>query len=310
MIKTATLNIAIDKTVQIDNLTIDTVNRVKSVRLDAGGKGINVSKIIKSLGGDSTAIGIISGNNGAFIKSQLEQENIHYDFVESNGETRINLKIVDTSLGTHTDVNEQGVPVSNEIIHQVEEKMFDNLEEGSILVISGSAPPLVPKDIYRKWVEKANRRGVKTILDADGTLLKEGIKAGPYIIKPNIDEMERLINKKINSIEEAIEEGRKLLNYGIHMIVISLGKDGSIFITKEKAIQAKGIEVQAKSTVGAGDSMIGAIALSLTNNDELEDMIKLAVATATAKVMAEGTQCGDIEDIHRFKEQVSLKYYT
>lgn len=307
MIKTITLNPAIDKTLVIDNFTINEVNRVKSLRLDAGGKGINVSKIIHSLGGDSIACGIIAGNNGEFIKKELNKNKIKNDFVEVPGETRINLKIVDLKLGTHTDINEQGVEVSKETIKLVEKKIFQDLDKKDILVLSGSVPATVSLDIYKKWIERANKKGIKTILDADRDLLKEGIKASPYLIKPNIHELETLINKKINSIEEMIEAGRELLGYGISIIAISLGSKGALFITRDKEIFAKGIKVEAKSTVGAGDSLVAAMTLAIYNNDSLEEMIKLAIATASAKVMAEGSQSGDIFNINRFKEQVELE---
>lgn len=307
MIKTVTLNPAIDKTLVIDNFTINTVNRVKKIRIDAGGKGINVSKIIHSLGGNSTACGVISGINGQFIKKELDKNNISNAFVESKGETRINLKVVDMNLGTHTDINEPGVDLSKDVLMAVEEKTFEGLEKNDILVISGSVPASVPGDSYRKWIERANARGVKTILDADRDLLHEGIKAGPYLIKPNTRELEMLIGRKTNSLAEVIQAGQELLKYGIHIIVVSLGAEGVVFITKAKNIFAKGIEVVAKSTVGAGDSMVAAITLSLANNDQLEDMIKLAVATATAKVMVEGSQCGEISKIHQFKEMVKMQ---
>ncbi len=306
MIKTVTLNPAIDKTVVIDNFRVDAVNRVKSLRLDAGGKGINVSKIIHSLGGDSTASGIIAGNNGDFIKKELDKNQIKSDFIKTPGETRVNLKVVDLKLGTHTDINEQGVDLSKETMAAVEEKIFQDLDENAILVLSGSVPPSVSRDVYKKWIERANNRGVKTILDADGDLLKEGIKARPYLVKPNIREIESLFGREINSLDEIIKAGRELLADGISIIAISLGHKGALFMTKDKEIFAQGIKVKVKSTVGAGDSMVAAMTLSLANNDELEDLIKLAVATATAKVMVEGTQCGEITNIHQFKEQVVL----
>lgn len=308
MIKTVTLNPAIDKTVFIDNFTVDNVNRVSGMRLDAGGKGINVSKIIHSLGSESIATGIISGNNGQFIKSELDKNNIKNDFVQTSGETRVNLKVVDMALGTHTDINEQGVDVSKETMDLVEEKIFRDLDENAILVVSGSVPASVPSDIYRRWIERANKLGVKTILDADGDLLKEGINAKPYLIKPNTQEIETLVGRDIESIEEVAQAGRELLKYGISIIAISLGHKGAVFITKDKTIFAQGIKVKAKSTVGAGDSMVAAMTLSLYKKHGLEDMIKLAVATATAKVMVEGTQCGDINKINKFKDQVKLQY--
>ncbi|MBL4934448.1 1-phosphofructokinase [Clostridium sp. YIM B02515] len=308
MIRTITLNPAVDKTVEIDNFKVGNVNRVSTQRVDAGGKGINVSKVIKSLGGESKALGVLAGRNGQFIKSYLDSIEIDNKFVFVNGETRTNLKVIDKINGTNTDINETGTFVSEEDLRKVELSIFEDLSQGLIVIFSGSVPQGIPKNIYGKWINKAKGLGIKTILDADGELLKEGIEAGPYMIKPNIHELEKLFNKKLESTEAVIEAAKCLFNYGINEVVVSLGGDGALFINKKETILAHGLNVQVKSTVGAGDSMVAALAYSMEKGYKLEETVILSVATSAANVMTSGTQPADINEISRLMKDVKFEY--
>lgn len=230
MIVTVTLNPALDKTLILDIFNVSKVNRVLDIREDAGGKGINVSKLIAGLGGDTVATGVVAGPIGNFIKDQLSELKVAHDFVSTKGNTRTNTKIVDLKNKTHTDVNEPGTTFSRDVLEEVEEKLFEHLEDGGVAVFSGSVPRNVEKDIYRQWIQEAKMKGIKTILDADGELLESGIQAGPYLIKPNIHELEMLFNTKFESMEETLNYAKQLLKYDIEIIVVSMGEDGCAFI--------------------------------------------------------------------------------
>jgi len=308
MITTITLNPAVDKTIQISNFIVGNVNRVASIRLDAGGKGINVSKVIKNLGGKSKAMGILSGNSGKFIKEYLDSINILNDFVFTEGETRTNIKVVDEISHTNTDINEAGPQASDKDLAEVSGKVFNNISSEDIIIFSGSVPSNVDKKIYGDWIKKAKAKGAKTILDADGELLKNAISAGPYLVKPNIDELEGMFNKKINGVKEAVEIAKSLLDYGIVIVVVSLGSEGAIFVNKEKSIYAHGLKVDVKSTVGAGDSMVAALAYSIEEGLSFEESVKLAVATGTANVMTSGTEASDIKTIIELEKKVTFEY--
>lgn len=308
MIRTMTLNPAVDKTIEIDNFQAGIVNRVKSIRQDAGGKGINVSKVIKSLGYKSKAVGVLSGSAGNLIKGYLDIEYIENDFLMTEGETRTNIKIVDKVNHTNTDINESGPFISEEDLEKVKDKLLDDLNDKSVVVFSGSVPKNVDKNIYRILIEKANEKGAKTILDADGELLKNGIEAGPYMIKPNIHELETLFSRKIQGIEDIVLFSRKLLKYGIEVIAVSLGEIGALFVNKDATALVHGIKVDIVSTVGAGDSMVAALAVSLDNNFDFEKSIKLAVACGTANVTTSGTQAADIDIVRNFEKQVKFEY--
>lgn len=308
MIITVTLNPAVDKTVEVDNCTIDSVNRVSSLKLDAGGKGINVSKVVKSLEGESIALGALAGKTGEFIKNYLDAEGIKNDFIFVPGETRTNIKIVDKIKGTNTDINEAGNSISAEDIKRIKEKVFKDAKKDDILVLSGSIPQGIEKNIYELWIKEAKELGVKTILDADGELLKQGILAGPYLIKPNIHELEKLFDVKINGVQEVISICTGIFDYGVSMIAVSLGSEGALFMNKEKTIYAHGIKVKVKSTVGAGDSMVAALAFALDKGYSFERSVTLSVAAATAGVMTEGTTAGSLEDILNIEKQVVCEY--
>lgn len=309
MITTVTLNPAVDKTVEIDNFKAGSVNRIQSVRLDAGGKGINVSKVVAGFGGSSRAIGILAGKAGNFIKDYLDSEGIENDFIFIKGETRINIKIVDSVNHLNTDINEPGASVTSEDMINVRNTILKNIDNNSIVVFSGSIPTGIDKSIYRELIDAAKQKGAKTILDADGDLLKYGIEAGPYIIKPNIHELERLFNMKLDNIEELIKLTKTLKEkHFIEIAAVSLGEKGAIFINKGSVILAEGIPVEVKSTVGAGDAMVAALAYALDNELSFEEAAILAVAAGTANVMTTGTQPADQALINELKNKVKLTY--
>ncbi|PKM95002.1 MAG: 1-phosphofructokinase [Firmicutes bacterium HGW-Firmicutes-1] len=306
MIYTITLNPAIDKRIILNNFKIDGVNRFNDEREDAGGKGINVSKMIHNLGGNSTALGVVAGASGHFIKDQLDKMGILHSFIEGEGNTRTNLKIVDPVHQTYTDINEEGKPISDELLEQMEKHLFEIIQKGDILVLAGSVPNNVSKDIYGKWIKTAKENDIKVLLDAEGELLKQGILAGPYLIKPNIHELEGLLNKKIETQSEVIECGKKLLDHDIKVVVISRGSEGCILISEDKVLHIPGLVVDVKSTVGAGDSMVGALAYALELDYSLEEAIALGVASSTATIQEEGSIMGSLENIIKMKSIVEV----
>lgn len=308
MIATVTMNPAVDKTVEVDDLRLNGVNRIKNSRLDAGGKGINVSKTIATLGGLSMAAAILGGAGGEFIGRSLAEQNIEGCFVWCDGETRTNLKIVDKVSSGNTDINESGPRVSKEKLDELKLGCLKRLQSGDVLVLSGSVPPGVASDIYFTWIEEAKKNGLRTILDADGDLLESGIKAGPYLIKPNIHEIERLAGRKLEQENEAAEfAGAICRQYGIAMAVISLGENGALFVKPEGAYLAAGLRVKVESTVGAGDAMVAALALALDGCYDWDRLIRLAVAAGTASVMTRGTEPGDRCLVEKLAGQVKWK---
>ncbi|MBX4267479.1 1-phosphofructokinase [Clostridium estertheticum] len=308
MIVTVTLNPAIDKTIEIDDFKIGNVNRISSTRIDVGGKGINVSKVIKELQYKSLALGFVGGSSGNQIKDYLNDSNINNDFLSVNGETRTNIKIFDKVNNTHTDINENGPSVTVDDITNIKGKIMQHCDEKSLVILSGSVPIGASSSIYGDIIKDIKSKGGRVILDADGDMLMQGIKAGPYIVKPNVEELEKAFGISIDGEEKVIETAKKILKYGVKFVVISQGSEGSLVISSDKIAKVVGLKVEVKSTVGAGDSMVAAMAVGIQNNYGFEETMKLACATSAANVMTEGTQTGRLIDIEKLKKQVTIKY--
>ncbi len=308
MIKTVTLNPALDKTIILNEFEVGRVNRVKSIYKDAGGKGINVSKLINNLGGKSIATGILAGQTGAFIRTELDHLKIEHNFIEANGETRTNIKLVDLSADNFTDINESGIFLSQDKLAELEQTIFQNLVKDDILVLAGSVPRGVSKQIYAKWIKMAKENEIKTVLDADGPLFQNGIKAGPTLIKPNNHELAMFFDRDLTKKEDIVSHASKLFEFEVEMIMTSLGADGAIFLTEEKKIMIEPLSLDVKSTVGAGDAMVGALSLGVAQGLGLEEMITLAAAASSATLLNEGTKMASLEQVMALKDQIRYYY--
>ncbi|MCC8059278.1 MAG: 1-phosphofructokinase [Clostridiales bacterium] len=305
MIYTVTLNPALDKTVEIPSLTIDAVNRITTMRTDPGGKGINVSKVISKLGGQSIAGGILGGDTGRAIESALKKLGLTTSFRFVEGETRTNMKIIDPTNHTNTDINEPGVVVSEEILNDLRDEIRDRLTGDDIVVISGSMPKGSPADTYYTWAKTFREKGAKVFLDADGELLRTGLKASPYLIKPNDHELSMLVGRELKTPQELAKTARTLMNdYGIAKIVVSMGSAGALYVTGSETIYAEGLKVPVGSTVGAGDSVVAALAIAEESGLSLEETVRLSTATGAANVMCSGTQAAEYSVIQELMPKV------
>ena len=309
MIYTVTLNPALDKTVEIPSLTIDAVNRITTMRTDPGGKGINVSKVISKLGGKSIASGILGGDTGRAILSALKEMELETCFHFVNGETRTNMKVIDPVSRTNTDINEPGVTVSEEILSGLLKELLEIVREDDIVVISGSMPKGSPKETYFTWTKAFNAKGAKVLLDADGELLKAGLKASPYLIKPNNHELSAFVGRTLETPEELAVTAREIMKeYGIAKVVVSMGGDGALYVTKDESIYAEGLKVPVGSTVGAGDSVVAALAGAEESGMSMEETVRLSTATGAANVMCSGTQAAEFEVIKDLIPKVVFRH--
>ncbi|MFT4104867.1 MAG: 1-phosphofructokinase [Lacrimispora sp.] len=306
MIVTVTMNPAIDKTVDIDRLERGDLNRIKRVELDAGGKGINVSKTIKELGGKSIAAGFVGGINGTIIKHVLADQGIETDFVEVNGETRTNLKVVEEN-GEVTELNEPGPEVSKEQLEDLLNRLDGYAGPETLFVLAGSIPKGIPTDIYRRITEAAHQKGAKVLLDADGPLFSESLKASPDMLKPNRSELERYYQMDYRASEqELVSMGQKLLENGANMAVISMGQMGAVFLTNEKQYRCPGLLVKAHSTVGAGDALVGAMAYGWDEKLPFEDCIRLCMGASAGAVTSIGTKPPSRELVDELAKKAEL----
>lgn len=308
MIHTLTLNPALDKTVVIPDFQVDTVNRIVSLRLDPGGKGINVSKVIQKMGGVSQATALLGGSTGQQIRDMLEQQGIIIDCVKAAGQTRTNLKIIDPQRKTNTDINEPGCTLSPEQNADIFSRFLRKVQPGDIVVLAGSVPAGSPDDLYAQYVIACRQLGVKVFLDADGALFAKGVQACPYLIKPNLDELSRLVGHSLKSPEDIKAAAIPLVKSGIRKIVVSMGGQGAMYVTKEICLYAPALSVPVGSTVGAGDSVVAALALAEELQLSAEKSLALAVAAGAANVMCSGTQAADMKQVQTLLPKVQCRF--
>lgn len=307
MIRTVTLNPAIDKTIQVPSFTIDAVNRVTELRTDAGGKGINVSKVIKELGGNSKAYAILAGDAGRTIKSLVEAQGIEVVAIEVEGESRTNTKVVDQELHTNTDINEPGPATTEADFQALLDVLVADIEEGDTVVLAGSIPAGARIDTYATWVKACREAGAKVFLDADGEALDHGISAGPTMIKPNDHELSGMVGRDLDTLEKIDEAAREIMARGVEWVTVSMGGEGALFVTPEKTYKASSPKVKVGSTVGAGDSVVAAIAYAQDQGLDIIETIKLAVATGSANVSMSGTQAAPRELVDSLIDQVGIQ---
>ncbi len=306
MIATLTLNPCIDRTVTVENFRYGETNRVTAVRSDICGKGINVSAALKNLGSETVCLGFSYKEDERRIKAFLNRLAIFHDFVEVEGSLRTNIKIFDSLTKTLTEINEKGIPVTEAAVSVIVEKTEKILDGISVLVLNGSVPPGVPEDIYRILIEKARKKGVFTVLDASGSLLQEGIKGKPYVIKPNKEELEEFFGKRFTDEKEIIAAAEQILAQGVTYVCISLGEKGAFLVSKEKALFAPALSLEVKGIQGAGDSLVAGMCMALEQRKDMETMLKYAVAAAGGSLLREGTQLCRKADFEELLKEVKI----
>lgn len=297
MIYTLTLNPAIDKTVFIDDFKVDQVNRVKEIRKDIGGKGINVSQNLTYLDKENKCISLLGGANGQWIENGLISESIDYIKIPIQGDVRVNTKVVDLNNKTFTDLNEPGFTLTSNVVEEVIQEILSYIKDDDILVLSGSVPKGFSQATYKRLIESLS---CKTILDASGELFQNGIQGKPYLVKPNIHELEVYADKKLTSKDEILEVAQEIIRQGVEIVVVSLGDKGAMLVTKDQSISMKGKVVDVVNTVGAGDAMVAGLAFGLDEGYTLKKMLKFGSALATATLLTEGSQPGSLKMINRF----------
>jgi 1-phosphofructokinase len=307
MIATVTLNPAIDKSVTVRGFEIGKTNRGEVDRVDAGGKGINVAKALKRLGSAVCALGLVAGSNGRFILDALSAEGIPADFVLVPGETRVNLKIHDPEKGTETELNEPGFRVTTEHLEELRRKIEAHAPHCEVMVFSGSLPPDAPPAIFADLIRLAKTHGAKCILDTAGPGLKHGLEAGPYLIKPNRAEVEELLKSSLRTHRELVEAARELIRMGSEQVLISLGAEGAVGVAGKEALFAQPPAVKARSSVGAGDTMVAAMAHAAVEGLPFRQAFRMAVAASAATVAMEGTKVADLAAVQALIPQVMLE---
>ncbi|MBU3194310.1 1-phosphofructokinase [Clostridium algidicarnis] len=285
MIYTITFNPALDYVVRVDDFNLGRVNRTSYEEIYAGGKGINVSTVLNNLEVESVALGCIAGFTGDEIERRVKSKGVHTDFIKlNNGMSRINVKLKSKE---ESEINGKGPYISKEELNELFSKL-EAIKEGDFLVLAGSIPDTLPKDIYETIMERLNLKKVKFIVDATGELLLNVLKYKPFLIKPNHHELSDLFNIEIRDDEEIIYYAKKLQEMGAENVLISRASKGAIFIKSNgevmKSVAPKG---DVKNSVGAGDSMVAGFIAGYLKNKDLEEAFKMGVATGSASAFSE-----------------------
>lgn len=302
MIYTVTLNPSLDYVVDVDDFELGRTNRAVSERLYAGGKGINVSFVLKNLGFESTALGFSAGFTGEEIKKQIQERGITENFITVlNGQSRINIKLRGQQ---ETEINGRGPDIEKEHIQQLLKKL-SVLSPGDYLILAGSVPMKINDTIYYDILKTLDKKGIKAVVDTTGDLLLNVLKYHPFLIKPNIHELSELFSTEIKTREEVVQYGLKLQDMGAQNVIVSMAGDGAIFICENgeiyKSEAPKGV---VKNSVGAGDSMVAGFLAGFCETKDFAKAFKMGVCTGSASAFSEDLatkeQVRQVMDAHSF----------
>jgi len=309
MILTVTLNTSIDKVYVVENFRIGDIIRVKEATYTPGGKGLNVAKVLSTLGKEVLATGLAGGFSGRFIESELGKLGIPHKFIKVNGETRSCINIIDENSCIQTELLEPGPWISLDELSQFIE-LFETLVQNSdVVTLSGSLPRGLHDDTYKVLISIAKEKGKKVILDTSGMALKEGLSVFPTVIKPNIKEAEGVLGKRVESISEAAAAAKELTALGAGMAAVSMGAEGVVVADSStgRIYHAKPPRIFPVNTVGCGDAMVAGFAAALQRGYDLEATIRMGIAVSAAAALTTETGGCRPDDVNRFINDIKLE---
>ncbi|MGF9698264.1 MULTISPECIES: 1-phosphofructokinase [Paenibacillus] len=300
MIYTITLNPSIDYIVEVDDLKLGGLNRMNRDLKLPGGKGINVSRVLNQLGAGNTALGFLGGFTGRFINDKLQADLIQTDFVTIADDTRINIKL---KHGDETEINGLGPAIRAEEAEKLLHKL-SSLQTGDIVILSGSVPPSLGTDFYDRLIQVCKQTGAEFVIDTTGPALMEALVHKPLLVKPNHHELAELFGVSIETREELVLYGRKLLEAGAKQVLISMAGEGALFITGSDVYHANVPKGIVKNSVGAGDSMIGGFVGTYVLNGDILEAFRTGVASGSATAFSD--DLATREFIEELRSQVTI----
>ena len=307
MISTITLNPSIDQHIIVRNLMKDDTNRAEGFFRYPGGKGVNVSKAIRELGGRTRAYALIGGFPGDLWKELIRELDIPFVAVPVRGDVRINTILTDLRDASQTRISAPGPRVSENEIRHFLKRLLAVRPKPAFWALGGSLSPGMGQSTYCRFVSALQKNGVPCVLDTDNEALKLGVAAKPFLIKPNEYEMERLVGRSLKSVGNFLDAARLLVRQGVRIVIVSLGPRGALFVTDKESFHVLTPKVVVKSKVGAGDSLIGGFLLGLHQKLSLKDAARLGVAASTSAVMREAPRLCLRSDIAGLLRRVAIK---
>ena len=306
MITTMCLNPCFDKTVNVENLQTGQVNRIRDTRVDLGGKGINVAVVASRLGLDVQCIGIMGENGSNELTAMMNREGLKHRFMTVPGHVRTNMKVYSLDGQGVTELNEPGSPLNPDMLAQFTAMAEETTRNSDMVVMTGSLPPGCPEGTYRNLMKALE--GKKCILDTEGKELELAAKgAHPFLIKPNLREMEATLGIELRTMRAIRDAALLFIRLGVQHSVVSMGAMGAMYISAEKTLFAPALRVETKSTVGAGDAMIGGMLLGYEVEKDMAKAFRYGIAAGAASVMTEGTQLIVRSDFEKLLDQVRIQ---
>ncbi|MBQ1859863.1 MAG: 1-phosphofructokinase family hexose kinase [Clostridia bacterium] len=294
MISTFCLNPSFDKTVEVSAFRTGGTNRILRSRVDPGGKGVNVARVLKTLGMDVRCVCALPDKGKEEFLELLSEENLEVEAISTPGTLRTNTKIFSQDSSRVTELNESGVPLSSKALEDLAEKEAELKNCCDMHVLSGSLPPHASEAMYYNMIQTLSPSPV--FLDASGKALLEGIKARPLFVKPNLAEMEAVFDRPLRSRQEVQDAAYHWIDQGVGHVVVSMGGQGAMLVTADQTVYSPAIDVKVQSTVGAGDAMVAGMIYAYVQHMSLEDMLRCGTAAAAASCMTTGTQMVRLED--------------
>jgi 6-phosphofructokinase 2 len=312
MIVTITMNPAVDKSTSVNKLVPEKKLRCAEMITEAGGGGINVSKAIKELGGESLAVFPSGGMNGQLIENYLKEKKINYKTIPVKHETRENMVVRETDTNAQFRFVMPGAALSEQEAHACIELLQQLQPAPSFIVASGSLPPGLPENFFGQLAAIAKKLNAKYIIDTSGKPLQLAAKEGVYLLKPNLSELCSLVGKQHLELNEVDDAAMEVIREGrCEVMVVSMGPSGALLVTKDSCEHVPTPTVKKQSTVGAGDSMVAGMVWKLSQGRSLRETVHFGVACGTAATMNPGTQLFKKEDadrLHKWIDTYADKY--
>ena len=306
LITSICLNPCFDKTVNVETLLPGQVNRIRDARVDLGGKGINVAVVARRLGLDVQCIGIMGENGASDLTAMMDREGLKHRFLTVRGHVRTNMKVYSLDGQGVTEFNEPGTPLTSDILSEFTRIAEETTSDSDMIVLTGSLPPGCPEGTYRDLMLAL--KGKRCILDTEGKELELAAKgACPFLIKPNLREMEATLGIELRTMRAIRDAALLFIRLGVKHSVVSMGAMGAMYVSAEKTLFSPALRVDTKSTVGAGDAMIGGMLLGYEIEKDMSKAFRYGIAAGAAGVMTEGTQLIVKSDFDALLDQVRIQ---
>lgn len=307
MIITVTLNPAVDQNLELERLIPGDTNRVLDSRIDPGGKGINVSRVLRELGRESLAAGLAPGSLGRFIEHSLLEQGILCDFVHTRGQTRTNLTVVDESAHETTLLSYRGPEIDPRHMQTLEARLRRFISAGDWLVVAGSIPPPIEPEAYARLIQLGRQLGAHTVLDADAEALAAGLSGQPDLVKSNHHEAERLLSTSLKDDTKLLEAAEAMRNAGAATAIITAGSRGAVAVGEEGAWWSWPPQTEVVSAVGAGDALLAGLLMKLEEGAGMEEALRWGTAAGAAACLTQGTQLCRRDDFTQLLPDVRVE---